>query len=112
MTVPRLNRKLVLEYAVRSQDGAGGYVETWEELGVLWGQITPRKGRLTTGLGGAVSVGGFKIIVRGAPEGQSNRPDPGQRMRMGTRIFRIDAVTESEPDGMYLICETEEELAA
>ncbi len=111
MTRPTLNRKLALEAIQRTSDGAGGFVETWQQLGNLWGEVRPRSGRLTEGETGAVSVTGFKITVRGAPEGQSARPVAGQRFRMGNRSFRIEAVTEVEPKGFYLNCQCEEELA-
>lgn len=107
-----LNRRLVLETLQRSDDGAGGYIEFWQELGTLWGDVRPRSGRLTEGEAGALSVFGFQIKVRGAPVGQSSRPKAGQRFRLGTRVFRIEAVTEEEPKGTYLICKCEEELAA
>lgn len=107
-----LNRRLVLETLQRSDDGAGGFIEVWQELGTLWGNVRPRSGRLTEGEAGALSIFAFQIKVRGAPEGQSNRPKAWQRFRLGTRIFRIEAVTEDEPKGSYLICQCEEELAA
>lgn len=111
MTSPDLNRKLVLEAKTRIADGAGGFQETWQDLGGLWGAISPGAGRMSSGFGGAMSQGKFDILVRGAPHGHSNRPEPGQRLRMGNRVFFIHAVTEREPRGMYLICETREEVA-
>lgn len=106
-----LNRRLVLEAPSRVSDGAGGYDETWTALGTLWAQVKPRTGRLASGETGAVSVGAFRITVRGAPMGYSSRPEPGQRFRAGTRLFRIEAVTEEEPSGLYLICQCQEEVA-
>lgn len=106
-----LNRRLILEQAVRSDDGAGGFVESWVALGTLWGEVKPRTGRLANGETGALSVTGFKITVRGAPVGHSNRPQPGQQFRMNTRVFRIEAVTERDGAGLYLLCHCEEELA-
>lgn len=106
-----LNRRLVLEAATRQADGAGGFVETWQAKGTLWGGVRPRAGRLANGEVGAVSVGAFTITVRGAPVGNSRRPEPGQRFRMGQRLFRIEAVTEEEPRGHYLRCQCEEEVA-
>ena len=50
--------------------------------------------------------------MRGAPQGATSRPVPGQRFRVGARLFRVLAVTEREPGGMYLVCETREEVAA
>ena len=111
MTRRHLNRKLTLETMIRTDDGAGGFIESWQDLGTLWGDVSSRKGRYVTGQGGAMSQMAFQIVLRGAPVGHSNRPRPGQKLRMGTRVFRIHAVTEEEPSGMYLICETEEEVA-
>lgn len=111
MRRPHLNRQLVLETNVRVDDGSGGFEETWQPVGTLWGQIKPRTGRVREGEAGAVSVHAFVIKVRGAPQGQSNRPAAGQRFRSGARVFRIEAVTEDEPKGFYLICHCEEELA-
>lgn len=107
-----LNRRLVLEAAERVPDGAGGYAEAWMALGTLWAELGPRAGRLANGEAGAVSVTGFRITVRAAPVGHSARPLAGQRFRMGPRVFRIEAVTEVEPRGLYLACTCEEEIAA
>jgi len=108
---PTLNRRLVLEARHGESDGAGGIVSTWIALGTLWAQIIPHRGRLVTGETGALSVGRFRIILRGAPQGQSNRPLPGQRFRMASRVLQIDAVTEVEPAGRYLICQCHEQVA-
>lgn len=107
-----LNRRLVLEAPQRVSDGAGGFDETWIALGTLWAGVKPRTGRLARGETGEVSIGGFRFTVRGAPKGHSNRPEPGQRFRMGARVFRIESVTENEPSGLYLVCECQEEVSA
>ncbi|EPX81942.1 Gene Transfer Agent protein [Salipiger mucosus DSM 16094] len=107
-----LNRELELVAAQPAPDGAGGFAETWQKIGTLWAEIRPRRGRESKGEAGAVAVGRFRITVRGAPQGASARPVPGQRFRMGARLFRILAVTEREPGGMYLVCETQEEVAS
>lgn len=111
MTLPTLNRKLVLEAPVSAPDGAGGQIASWAVLGTLWGELKPRSGRETTGEAGPLSTASYRITVRGAPPGQSDRPCPGQRLRLGTRKFRILAVTESDARGRYLACQAEEEMA-
>ena len=112
MSGPALNRRVTLESPVRGADGAGGFTESWQALGTLWAELRPRAGRLARGEAGAVSLTGFRVTVRAAPPGHSNRPAPGQRFAIGARRFRIEAVTEHEPRGQYLICFCEEELAA
>jgi len=106
-----LNRRLVLETQQEVSDGAGGCTTTWAALGTLWGRMAPRAARATNGETGEVSTAGFTVIVRAAPVGQSIRPVPGQRFRIGTRLFAIDAVTEDAPGGFYLRCICSEEVS-
>ncbi|GAB4283452.1 MAG: head-tail adaptor protein [Roseovarius sp.] len=107
----RLNRRLVLETAQRVPDGAGGFVEGWVALGELWADIRPRTGRLHAGEAGALSTTGYRIVVRAAPHGAPSRPQPGQRLRQGARVFAITAVAEADGQGRYLTCFAEEEVA-
>lgn len=107
-----LNRRLVLEEAVRSPDGAGGAAEVWTELGVLWGAVRPGNGRGAAGQGVALGLTPLEITVRAAPFGAPSRPKAGQRFREGgARLFEILAVTEDDPTGRYLTCHAREEVA-
>lgn len=110
MSVPRLTQPLVLEAPERVDDGAGGFVEGWIALGTLWAEITARTGRETAHGGAPVSRVGFKIVVRGAPYGTPERPQPQQRLRDGNRVFTIEAVAERDPEGRYLTCFAQEEM--
>ena len=111
MSVPRLTSRLVLERLEAVPDGAGGMHESWVGLGTVWGEVKPRTGRETVGETGQVSVTGFRITVRGLPVGHSGRPLPEQRFRAGGRVFRINSVTEADPDARFLVCVCDEELA-
>lgn len=106
-----LNRRVTLESPTRVADGAGGFVESWAVLGTLWARIDQRIGRFVGSPGGAVSETAVRITLRAAPVGQSNRPRPGQRLRMGPRTFLIEAVAESDAAGRYLRCNCQEEIA-
>ena len=110
MTVPVLNRALVLEAPERVADGAGGFIEGWIVLGTLWAQIEARTGRETAAAGAPISRMAWKIVVRGAPFGSPERPRPEQRFRDGDRVYVIQAVAERDPDGRYLTCFADEEL--
>ncbi|WP_238364359.1 head-tail adaptor protein [Mesobacterium pallidum] len=112
MMAPRLNRQLALEERGFVADGAGGFTESWTVLGLLWAEVNPRTGRDAAGEGAKVSTTSYRIVVRGAPVGHTTRPLPGQRLREGPRVYRIDAVTEADPTARYLVCFAEEELAA
>jgi SPP1 family predicted phage head-tail adaptor len=112
VTCPRLNRQLVLEGAVRSPDGAGGFAEAWVSLGTLWGEVTARTGRERLEAGAPVSTVSYRIVVRAAPVGAPSRPGPQQRLRDGTRIYLIQAVSERDPEGRFLTCFAVEEVTA
>lgn len=55
---------------------------------------------------------GFRITVRAAPQGAPSRPTPLQRFRDGARLFAIEAVTEADPEGRFLVCFAREEEGA
>lgn len=102
-----LDCRLSLEDPMRSPDGAGGYIETWSELGTLWAHIAPRSGRETADR----SILKYRIYVRRMPHGASARPRPDQRFRDGARVFHIEAVSDLPDDPRHLLCYAREELA-
>lgn len=106
----QLTRPLILERPSQTPDGAGGFSGYWEALGVVWSDVRASSGRDVGGVGASRSLTGFRIIVRGAPQGAESRPVPGQRFRDGGRIFNITAVTEADAKGRFLTCFAEEEI--
>ena len=110
MSAPRLNRRLDLERVVRVPDGGGGYVETWESLGRLWGEILPGTGSDLTGEERMLSAVSLRVTVRAAPVGSPSRPVAGQRFREGQRLYLIRAVSERDSAGRYLTCFAREEV--
>jgi head-tail adaptor len=112
MSIPVLNRKLVLEAPERVADGSGGFVHSWAALGEVWAQMRPGTGVERAGEFVTLASVPWKIVVRGAPEGSPRRPLPEQRFRDGTRVFRILAVAEYDLAGHYLTCFSREEVVA
>ena len=112
MSAPRLNRAMVLETASEMSDGAGGFTETWAALGTLWAEVKPRTGREREREAVSASRMDYRITVRAAPVGSLRRPEAGQRLREGDRVFRLLAVTEKDPEARYLTCFATEETAA
>lgn len=110
--LPKLDRALTLEAPVRSPDGSGGFMVTWEALGTHWAEMRPGTGRERSGQAVTVSRSPYRIILRGAPVGSAARPQADQRFREGQRIYAILAVTEADPAGHYLMCHAEEETVA
>lgn len=107
-----LNRQMMLETPQRVPDGAGGYVETWRQLGLLWVELRARSGREASGEETSLSRTGFRILVRAAPYGAPSRPSPEQRFREGARVFRIRSVAEYDQAGRFLSCLADEEVVA
>jgi head-tail adaptor len=112
MTAPVLNRRLALEAAVRVPDGAGGHTLQWQVLGHLWAALKPGSGRERAGEFVTLATVPYRITVRAAPPGATSRPRADQRFRDGTRVFRILAVSEADPQGHYLTCFAHEEVVA
>ena len=112
MSAVRLSRKLVLEAPQNVADGAGGFTAAWVVLGTLWGEVLSGAGRELAGVEVVRAAVPCKITVRGAPVGNPRRPKPEQRLRDGTRVFTILAVTEHDQDAQYLTCFAREEVPA
>lgn len=109
MHAPRLNVRLSLESPRRQADGMGGHVVVWQQLGWLWAEMDAGTGRERPAEVGPQSVVTWRITVRGAAVGNPQRPTTGQRLRLGPRLFRIEAVCERDPAGRWLTCFAREE---
>jgi head-tail adaptor len=107
-----LNWPLRLEERQRTADGAGGFSETWVELGLLWGEVQARSASATEVTAGSTSLVRYRIYVRGAAEGDPKRPKVGQRFWNGAKVYVIDSVSENDPHGSYLTCWAREEVLA
>jgi len=106
-----LRRKLVLEGVTRQPDNAGGFTEAWSQVGTVWADFRSLSGRVRETGSVTLSYTPYRIVVRAAPQNAASRPVAGQRFRDGSRIFNIRAVTEYDPNGMYLDCSAVEEVA-
>ncbi len=107
-----LNRRLVLEEPQALPDGMGGFAQSWTALGELWAEVRAGTGREVSINGVTTSQVVWRITVRGAPVGAPSRPRPDQRLRGGSRIFRVLSVAERDPQGRYLLCLAREETPA
>lgn len=107
-----LNRPLVLEEAVTTSDGAGGYTTAWQALGTLWAELRPGSGSEQRGTIAPEGRMAFRIYLRAAPQASPQRPRPDQRLREGARVFTILAVSEADTQGAFLLCHAREEVPA
>lgn len=109
MSGPNLNVRLELEGSVRQDDGMGGYRTVWRRIGSLWAEMKAGAGQERGAEVGPESVVSWRITVRGARAGDPRRPMAGQRLRMGSRLFAVEAVAERDPTGHWLTCFAREE---
>lgn len=108
---PNLNQPLALEAVLRQPDGAGGYVESWQSLGTLYGALHWGAGSARLVGGAELSRNRVRITVRDTPMGAQSRPQAGQRFVSGTRVFSVQAVHEANGLPGYLSCQCHEEVA-
>lgn len=104
----RLNRRFILEAPADAPDGAGGWTRNWVPLGVHWGEMTPLSAREPVAGERQESRVTHRIAIRAAPEGAPSRPRSNQRFRLGSRVFGVKAVYESDGGYRYLTCLVEE----
>lgn len=109
MSVPNLNVRLELEGSARQGDGMGGYRTVWQRIGTVWAEMKVATGRERGAEVGPRSVVSWRITLRGARAGDPRRPAAGQRLRMGQRLFVIEAVAERDAGGRWLTCFAREE---
>jgi SPP1 family predicted phage head-tail adaptor len=99
--IGELNRRLVLQAPVESDDGAGGVTRSYETVATLWAQVTSVGARAEVEadvLGGARRI---RIVIR-------TRSDVTTRHRFseGARLYRILA-TRASADRRFLEIEAE-----
>ncbi len=98
-----LRHRLILEQAVRGDDGGGGVTESWVEVATLWGAIHPLTGGERNKADRIAGDLTHEIIIR-----YRNDIIPAMRFRMGSRVFHILARFDPEEQRRRLKCFCEE----
>lgn len=97
-----LNRRLVLEAPVETDDGAGGVTRTYQTVTTLWAQVTPLAARADVTAGSLGAALSYRITIRARDDVTTRH-----RLQDGTRVYRVIAVRESA-DRRFLEIEAEE----
>ncbi|MGC1467720.1 MAG: phage head closure protein [Pseudolabrys sp.] len=97
-----LDRRLVLDAPVDTEDGAGGVVTMFQPVTTLWAQVTPLAARADIAADALGAALRYRIVIR-------YRADVTTRHRFqdGDRTYRIIAVQEST-DRRFLAITAEE----
>jgi SPP1 family predicted phage head-tail adaptor len=97
-----LNRRLVLEAPVETDDGAGGVTRSYATAATVWASITPVSAKdsvVAQALGDTVT---HRIVIRPGPTLTTQH-----RFRDGTRLFYVATVRERE-DRRFLEVDAQE----
>ncbi|SER19986.1 phage head-tail adaptor, putative, SPP1 family [Faunimonas pinastri] len=100
----RLGHRVTLERASGVSDGAGGRSSSWKTVAKLWAEVVPTGSDEQAVGEGTSSVITHKITLRGG-----QRLAAGDRLRLGQRLFWIEAITDPAEDGRFIVCLAREE---
>jgi SPP1 family predicted phage head-tail adaptor len=97
----RLRHRLTLQQEMRTDDGAGGYVKSWEDVADLWGEIVSLSGSDSK----LNATSGKKILYAGQLQGMISHKvtlryrdgvTSAMRLVFEERIFNIRYVANTE----------------
>lgn len=99
----RFRSELMLEMPVRTGDGMGGHVESWQEIAVVFALVEPRSARRRWAAGQVNSRVTHRVTLR-------SRADiaTGHRFRRGSRALTILSAFDPDESARYLVCDVEE----
>jgi SPP1 family predicted phage head-tail adaptor len=101
--IGELKRRVVLEQATRTPDGAGGAALSWTTVATLFAAVRALSGGESFAfdrIGGRVT---HEFIIRHRGDVQ-----PAMRFRLGTRLFEILAALDLDGRRRHLRCLVEE----
>jgi SPP1 family predicted phage head-tail adaptor len=93
-----LNRRLVMEAPVETDDGAGGVTVTYQTVTTLWAKVTPvsARGEVVAGRAGAAVTHRITLRARGDVTTR-------HRFQDGDAVYRIAALRQSADRCLLLI---------
>ena len=97
-----LDRRLVLQAPVDSDDGSGGVTRSYQTVATLWAQVTPVRSRADVSADSLAAIVTHSIVIR-APRAISTL----HRFQDGERSFRVVAYRDSA-DRRFLEIDAEE----
>lgn len=100
-----MNKRVSIQEASRTSDGAGGSVVTWTTTATVWASVEPTNGHepyIAQALRGKVT---HKVRMR-----YRSGVRPSMRLLYGSRIFTIQAALNDKEEGRYLMLLCEESV--
>ncbi len=102
-TIGQMRHRVVLEAPLRVPDGAGGIIESWTEVAVLWARFIPRSGGEAFSADGISGTLTHDITLRPHPD-----LVPRNRITLLNKTYHILAVRPPAEPGGRVTCLCEE----
>ncbi|MEM9221497.1 MAG: phage head closure protein [Pseudomonadota bacterium] len=99
-----LRRRLTIERANDTSDGAGGFLRSWVNDGEVFAQILPRRRREALDTGRVIGMVTHVITVRWRDD-----IDGSVRFKSNGLNYRVRSVEDADPERRFLDCWCEEE---
>lgn len=94
-----MRRRVSLEHAVATGDGAGGVTLEWFVLATMWARMTPMGGGERAAYGRVDGQLACRIRIRHRRDVRSE-----MRFRLGDRLFDIEAAYDGDDTRTWLDC--------
>lgn len=98
-----LNRRATIVAQTLTPDGGGGFTIAWDVVATVWARLEPIAGADRFTADKLESRVRHRIVVR-----RANAFAAGQRVKIGTRNFAVDALLDEGPQSPFLILLCEE----
>ena len=100
----RLAYRMMLQHLIRTDDGAGGYTQTWENRAALWADIEPISAREIWAANKITASSTHKITLRAKAEITED-----MRLMHGNTVYSIKGILPQGRSGkMEIMAETGE----
>ena len=101
--IGELNLRFALERPVDAADDIGGAARTWGAVATVWGRLEARGAEAGFIAQRAETTVSHRIVIRWRTDVSA-----GMRARLGARAFVINAATDPDARGRFLLLHCEE----
>ena len=97
----RLRHSLIVQKQSSQQDALGEPLPVWENIAVLWAEITPLKAREIVAAGAVQHMVSHRVCIR-----PRNDVVAGIRLLSRHAVYQIEAVLNQDDTEFHLLCST------
>jgi SPP1 family predicted phage head-tail adaptor len=100
----QLRTEMMVQNAVETPDGSGGFAVTWADVAVVWAAVEAVSPRTESFGARQIDEASHRVTIRFRPDVK-----PGQRLVRTGIPYRIHLVADVDGTGRYLSCFVTEE---